>query len=85
MQSTEQITSEQSTNKLPETYYELIEKVGDIGPYQYKVAVIVALTWYGAGVILLSTAFIFLNPKFDCEAFGLLTEDCYSYVCSLPR
>ena len=41
--------------------------------------------WYATGIILMSTAFIFLNPSFDCHAFGLLTEDCYSYVCALPK
>ena len=32
----------------------------------------------------MSTSFSWLNPQFDCEASGLLADDCYTYVCSLP-
>jgi hypothetical protein len=70
---------------LPATYLDLIEKVGGIGKYQYMLACLVAAVWYVTGIILMSTSFMFLNPDFDCEAFGLLTPDCYDTVCALPR
>jgi len=70
---------------LPKTYLDLIIKVGGKGKYQYILTIIISFAWYVTGIVLMSTAFIFLNPTFDCEAFGLLTnESCFDYVCSLP-
>jgi hypothetical protein len=60
-------------DKLPETYLDLIEKVGGIGKYQYMMTGVIGCVWFATGSVLLSTAFFFLNPEFDCEAFGLLT------------
>jgi hypothetical protein len=59
-------------------------KVGTKGIYQWILTFLFALAWFVTGSLLLSTSFIYLNPTFDCEAFGLLTDDCYDYVCSLP-
>ncbi len=59
-------------------------KVGTKGKYQYLLTFIFTLTWYVTGVLLLGTSFTYSNPSFDCEAFGLLTDNCYDYVCSLP-
>jgi len=70
---------------LPIKYFQLIEKVGANGKYQKILTVIFALIWYVTGIVLMSTAFLFLNPSFDCTGQGLLTDDCYDYVCSLPR
>ncbi len=74
-----------SKQQLPETYLDLIEKVGGKGKYQYIYTVIQAFSYYVTGIVLMSTAFIFYNPEFDCQAFGLITDDCYTTVCSLPR
>ena len=68
------ITSEEKTNRnneadseqMPETYLDLIEKVGGIGKYQYMMSGVVACVWYCTGSLLLSVAFFFLNPEFDC-------------------
>lgn len=43
-----------------------------------------ALAYYVTGISLMSTSFIFNNPDFDCKASGLLTDNCYNAVCSLP-
>ena len=56
-----------------------------MGKYQYMLSGVVACVWYSTGSLLLSVAFFFLNPEFDCEAFGLVTKDCTSFVCSLPE
>ena len=40
--------------------------------------------WYVTGIVMMSTAFLFLNPTFDCEGMGLLTNNCQDYVCALP-
>jgi hypothetical protein len=60
-----------------------VEKAGSKGKYQKILLVIFILIWYVTGSILLSTAFIYLNPTFDCAGYGLLTDDCYNYVCAL--
>ena len=60
-------------------------KVGSDGKYQYLLSFIFLLVWYVTGALLLSTSFIYLNPTFDCTAFGLLTDTCYDFVCALPR
>lgn len=62
---------------------QLIEKVGSKGKYQKIVLLIFCLVWYVTGTILLGTGFIFLNPSFDCPGYGLLTDNCYDFVCSL--
>lgn len=67
------------------TYLDLIEKVGSKGKYQYILTFISGFTNFVTGVVLMSTSFIFNNPEFDCEASGLLTDQCYDYVCSLPK
>lgn len=69
---------------MPETYNDLIELIGGKGKYQYILSIIFALCYFVTGTILMSTAFNFNNPEFDCSAFGLLTDNCYDYVCSLP-
>ena len=74
---------DQSELPLPATYFDLIEKVGSNGKYQKILLVIFALIWYVTGNLLLSTAFLYLNPSFDCSGSGLLTDSCYDYVCSL--
>ena len=51
---------------MPETYLDLIEKVGGMGKYQYMLSGVVACVWYSTGSLLLSVAFFFLNPEFDC-------------------
>jgi hypothetical protein len=58
--------------------------VGGKGRYQYILAYINAFAYYVTGIVLMSTSFIFNNPEFDCEAFGLITDSCYDTVCSLP-
>jgi MFS family permease len=32
---------------------------------------------------MLSTAFLFLNPQFDCPGNGVLSDNCYNNVCAL--
>jgi hypothetical protein len=81
------VSSQEIADQIPrdcETFLDLIGKVGGRGKYQYILTLIFMLSWYVTGVLLLSTSFIFLNPEFDCAAFGLLTNDCYDFVCSLP-
>lgn len=41
--------------------------------------------WLVSGCIMMGSPFFFRNSTFDCEKEGLLTDDCESYVCSLPR
>lgn len=57
---------EGSSQQLPETYLDLIEKVGGKGKYQYIYVAIQAFSYYITGIVLMSTAFIFYNPSFDC-------------------
>ncbi len=59
-------------------------KVGGKGKYQYILAAVWAFTYYVTGIVLMSTSFSWNNPDFDCKAYGLLTDDCYNFVCSLP-
>jgi hypothetical protein len=73
----------QSERSLPTTYFHLVEKAGSDGKYQRIILVIFSLVLYVGGSILLGTAFIFRNPSFDCASYGLLTENCYNYVCAL--
>lgn len=58
--------------------------MGGKGKYQYILALISAFSYYVTGIVLMSTSFSWNNPEFDCEAFGLLVDNCYNYVCSLP-
>jgi hypothetical protein len=72
-------------NRSPKTYFDLMEIVGSFGTYQLVLTVTFALVWFSTGIILMSTAFLYLNPSFDCKQFGLLVDDCRSYVCALPE
>jgi hypothetical protein len=47
-----------------------VEKAGSKGKYQKILLVIFILIWYVTGCILLSAAFIYLNPTFDCSGYG---------------
>lgn len=58
--------------------------MGGKGKYQYIFVAVQAISYFVTGVLLMSDAFMFNNPQFDCPSFGLLTDDCYSTVCSLP-
>lgn len=51
-----------------------MEKVGDSGRYQKNMLLIFSLNWFVTGIILLSNAFLFRNPSFDCSAHGLLVK-----------
>lgn len=70
----------------PNTYFNLIEKVGDSGKYQSVMLFIFLINWFVTGIILLSTAFLFRNRSFDCIENGLLINEvfCTKYVCQLP-
>jgi hypothetical protein len=46
-------------NGLPRTYFELIEKVGSKGKYQFKMFLLFALIYFLNGIILLNTSFLF--------------------------
>ncbi len=71
----------------PKKYLQLVEKVGDSGQYQKNMLLIFSLNWFVTGIILLSNAFLFRNPSFDCNAHGLLVSNqaCSQYVCSLDE
>jgi len=56
----------------PSNYFDLIERVGSNGRYQYKMMLNFIICWFVAGIILLSNAFVFRNPEFDCAYHGLL-------------
>ena len=56
---------------VPKTYFDLISKVGSKGTYQTKVFLIFAMNWAVAAFLLLGTSFLFMNPKFDCEAHNI--------------
>ena len=58
---TSMLRSEQGGNKLPKTYFDLVEKVGTKGQYQKCVFFIFALNWFIAGLIVMQPVFLFLN------------------------
>jgi OCT family organic cation transporter-like MFS transporter 4/5 len=62
-----------------------MEKIGDSGKYQKCMLLVFSLSWFVTGIILLSTAFLFRSPSFDCKAHGLLISEkyCQQYVCNL--
>lgn len=69
--------------EIPETYFDLIQKVGKKGKYQANVFIIFALTWAISAFLLLGTSFLFMNPKFDCEAHGIKTDNCEETICAM--
>ena len=56
----------------PETYLNLMEKVGDSDKYQKKLLHIFILCWFVTGVILLSNSFLFRNRLYDCTRKGII-------------
>jgi hypothetical protein len=60
----------------PKTYYELAERVGIDGKYQFRMFMIFMLIWFYTGIILMNTSFLFYNKDFQCQEHGLLVEDC---------
>jgi MFS family permease len=61
--------------------------VGSEGKYQKRLLLVLGLSWFVTGIILLSTGFLFRSPSFDCQEHGLLVTDlhCEQYVCSLDE
>lgn len=68
----------------PKTYFDLIEIVGSGGTYQFCIMIMFLLMWLCTGIILMTAAFLYLNPSFDCGQYGLLTAECKKFVCKLP-
>jgi hypothetical protein len=56
---------------------DLIERVGDSGKYQKRLLLVLGLSWFVTGIILLSTAFLFRSPALDCRGHGLLVSDLH--------
>ena len=77
------IKTYQQDNKLPKTYFDLIERVGTKGDYQKCLFLIFGLNWFITGFIVLQPVFLFLDPPFDCAAHGLLTNNCAKTVCEM--
>ena len=64
------------------TYFQLIEKVGDRGLYQWIIYIILVLLTFSAGTSFSSLAFLFLQPGFDCSAFSVAEINCQKFICS---
>jgi hypothetical protein len=69
----------------PKTKFDLIEKVGSKGKYQFKLQIIFTGIWCITGMALIGSPFFFMNKKFDFKGNGLLGNDCFGMVCSLPE
>lgn len=68
---------------VPKTYFDLISKVGSKGPYQRNIFLLFAMNWAVAAFLLLGTSFLFMNPKFDCEAHNIKTDNCEKTICAM--
>ena len=79
-------TEARSDSKIPKTYFDLVEKVGEGGNYQFRLMIFFAIVNFVTGIVLLSTAFLFRKRAFECKYNGMLVSenDCLDYVCKLP-
>lgn len=73
---------EEAPLEIPNTYFDLIKKVGSKGQYQTVVFFIFCLNWFTAGFLLLGTSFLFMNPTFDCEGTPSEIKQCQKDYCS---
>ena len=48
-------------------YFDLIERVGDKGRYQWIVYTIILYAYFCVSVAGNNVAFLFMNPHFDCS------------------
>lgn len=51
----------------PKTYFQLVEKVGAEGKYQFKILIIFLLVWFFIGTTLVNVKFLFEGNSFSCE------------------
>jgi len=51
----------------PKTYFQLVEKVGAEGKYQFKILIIFLLVWFFIGTTLVNVKFLFEGNSFLCE------------------
>lgn len=51
----------------PKTYFQLVEKVGAEGKYQFKILIIFLLVWFFIGTTLVNVKFLFEGHSFSCE------------------
>lgn len=58
---------ESESQEPPKTYFDLINMVGSKGRYQTVVFLLFCLNWFIAGILLLGTSFLFMNPEFQCQ------------------
>ena len=51
-----------------EKYFDLMEKTGTKGCYQWVLYAFCILTFFNNGLTTFNTPFLFYTPKFDCPA-----------------
>lgn len=59
--------TEINNQKVPKTYFDLVETVGHSGKYQFRMLLVFLIMWFVTGIILLSTAFLFRFRSLDCK------------------
>lgn len=51
-------------NKTMKTYFDLVDKVGHSGNYQFRLMIFFSIVNFVTGIVLLSTAFLFRKRSF---------------------
>ena len=65
-----------------EKYFDLIERVGTSGRYQWLVFCFSMLTFLYNACTLFSIPLLFYNSSFDCSNEDLTFQECEDYVCN---
>ena len=67
-----------------ESYFELLNRVGSGGKYQWLIYIIALCTFLQVGLISFNEPFLFMNPTFDCSHLEkhYTEQECEKYVCN---
>ena len=59
---------EEGSEKNPDVCFQLVDKVGSSGRYQFLSLIIWCFQWYVTGTILSGTPFLVYDPPYNCPS-----------------
>ena len=62
-------------------YFDLMERVGSKGLYQWATFILFVVVWIYSGFTSVNPSFLFLNPGFDCSKLKVEEAKCEEFVC----